>query len=105
MDDQQTGYSPKHKKMVAVIGRATFAYDSRNEVFLLTDGNKEGKVAVLSLAENKWELVTPNGDGCPPSDWGGGPYWGQPKGYYDPTHNVLVVHGGYTNRVWVYRHK
>lgn len=130
-EEQQTAYSPKHKKMVAVIGSATFAYDvvknewarlngkvpieahdakttfaydSLNDVFLLTDGNKEGKVAIFSLAEDKWELVTPKGDGCPPSDWGAGPYWSQPKGYYDPTHNVLVIHGCSTNRVWVYRH-
>jgi hypothetical protein len=131
-EEQQTAYSPTHKQMVAVIGsetfaydvvknewarlnravpieahdaKTTFAYDSRNDVFLLTDGNKDGKVAVFSLAENKWELVTPSGGGCPPSDWGGGPYWGQPKGYYDATHNVLVIHGGFTNRVWLYRHK
>ncbi len=132
MEEQQTAYSPKHKQMVAVIGSFTFAYDvvknewvklndqvpieahdaktmfaydSVNDVFLLTDGNKEGKVAVFSLGENKWELITPKGDGCPPSDYGAGKYWAQPKGYYDPRLNVLVVHGGMTDRVWVYRHK
>ena len=131
-EEQQTAYSPKHKKMVAVIGKATFAYDvvkniwSRlndeapieahdaktlfvydnvNDVFLLTDGNKEGKVAAFSLTENRWELVEPKGEGCPPSNYGAGNYWGQPKGYYDPRLNVLVVHGGMTNRVWLYRHK
>jgi len=131
-EEQQTAYSPKHKKMVAVIGKATFAYDitknewaklndqipieahdaktmfaydSINDVFLLTDGNKEGRVAVFSLAENKWELVTPKGDGCPPSNYGAGNYWAQPKGYFDPRLNVLVVHGGMTDRVWVYRHQ
>lgn len=131
-EEQQTAYSPKHQKMVAVIGNSTFAYDvvknswaklndsipieahdakttfvydSVSDVFLLTDGNKEGKVAVFSLAENSWELVTPKGEGCPPSNYGAGDYWAQPKGYFDPRHNVLVVHGGMTNRVWLYRHK
>lgn len=131
-EEQQSAYSSKHKKMVAVIGKATFAYDvlknewsrlnddapieahdaktmfaydSVSDVFLLTDGNKEGKVAAFSLAENKWELITPDGDGCPPSNYGAGNYWAQPKGYFDPRLNVLVVHGGCTNRVWVYRHK
>jgi len=75
-----------------------------SDVFLLTDGNKEGRVAVFSLTTNKWELVTPVGDGCPPSDYGAGKYWAQPKGYFDPRLNVLVVHGGMTERVWVYRH-
>jgi hypothetical protein len=130
-EEQQTAYSPKHKTMVAVIGTSTFgyhvlkdewsrlndaipmechdaktmfAYDSVSDVFLLTDGNKEGRVAVFSLATNKWELVTPSGDGCPPSDYGAGKYWAQPKGYFDPRLNVLVVHGGMTDRVWVYRH-
>jgi hypothetical protein len=84
--------------------KTMFAYDSVSDVFLLTDGNKEGRVAVFSLATNKWELVTPSGDGCPPSDYGAGKYWAQPKGYFDPRLNVLVVHGGMTDRVWVYRH-
>lgn len=131
-EEQQTAYSPIQKKMVAVIGgstfaydvaknewarlndkvpiqahdaRTTFAYDSVNDLFLLTDGNKEGKVAVFSLTRNEWELVTPAGDGCPPSNYGAGNYWAQPKGYFDPRLNVFVVHGGMTNRVWVYRHK
>lgn len=130
--EQQTAYSPKQKRLVAVIGTATFAYDvvknewarlndqapiqahdahtifaydSVNDRFLLTDGNQEGKVAVFSLTDNSWELVTPTGDGCPPSNYGAGNYWGQPKGYFDPRLNVLVVHGAMTNRVWVYRHK
>ena len=131
-EEQQTAYSPKHKQLVAVIGNSTFAYhvlknewsrlndqvplechdaktmfayDSVNDVFLLTDGNKQGRVAAFSLTGNKWEMVTPAGDGCPPSDYGAGKYWAQPKGYFDPRLNVLVVHGGMTDRVWVYRHQ
>ncbi len=130
-EEQQTAYSPKYKQMVAVIGKSTFAYDvvenhwvklndtipleahdaktmfaydSVNDVFLLTEGNEQGQVAAFSLPDNKWELITPHGDGCPPSNYGAGNYWGQPKGYFDPRLNVLVVHGGMTNRVWVYRH-
>jgi hypothetical protein len=130
-EELQTAYSPRDRKLVAVIGRATFAYDidanawlrlndaipieahdavttfaydSVSDAFLLTDGNREGRVAVYSLADNRWELVTPTGDGCPPSNYGAGDYWGQPKGYFDPRLNIFVVHGSMTDRVWVYRH-
>lgn len=127
--EQQTAYSAKHKKLVAVRGHDTFvydvpanqwskvvtderihghdahsvfAYDTHADVFLLAfppDGRgKELRLATFSLAANRWEMIEPVGPGIPVIKYGG--Y----AGYFDPRHNVFVVQGRYSERVWVYRH-
>lgn len=125
MSEQQTAYSPKHRKMVAVLGADTFiydidsnqwskseavndlikahdastvfAYDSAGDIFLLCEP-RTGKLAGFSLATGKWQSLAPAGDAMPKPPYCVG------KGYYDPTHNVLVIQPAYVNRMWVYRH-
>ena len=128
--EQQTAYSPKHRKLVAVRGPDTFiydvvadewsksvtderiyghdahsvfAYDSHADVFLLAfapDGRgKTLRLAAYSLASNKWQIIDPDGPDVPTIKYGG--Y----TGYYDPEHNVFVVQGRYSDRLWVYRHQ
>lgn len=128
--EQQAAYSPKHRKLVAVLGPDTFiynvaadawskpvtderiyghdahsvfAYDSHADVFLLAfapDGRgKELRLAAYSLAANTWQMINPAGPGVPAIQYGG--Y----TGYYDPQHNVLVIQGRYSDRLWVYRHQ
>ena len=61
-----------------------------------------GKVlhlAAYSTATNKWEIIEPNGPGIPVIKYGG--Y----TGYYNPHHNVFVIQGRYSDRLWVYRHQ
>ena len=123
--EQQMAYSPRHRKLVAVLKQATYAYDiDRNEwgklndavpftahdaktvfaydsvagVFLLADP-KRNKLAAFDPSAHAWRLVTPTGPGMPKPPWCVG------KGYYDPAHNVLVVQSAYKSRMWVYRHK
>lgn len=123
--EQQTAYSPKHKKLVAVIkndtfvydivknewshavhdediyghdARSVFAYDSVGEVFLLANPKSKTPLAAFSLKTNRWEKLTPKGSSIPT-----GRYVNY-RGYYDPIHNVFVVDGG-KNRVWVYRYQ
>jgi hypothetical protein len=121
--EQQTAYSPKHKKMVAVLGKDTFAYDIvRNEwsrlatderidahdartvfaydanadVFILCGPKQKTPLAVFDLKTSQWQPVTPKGPAPPRAQWEHG------KGYYDPAHNCFVLH----NRagLWLYRH-
>lgn len=121
----QTAYSPKHRKMVAVLGsetfcydidknewsklnadipfaahnaRTVFAYDSVGDVFLLARP-RTGQLAAYDLEANEWQLIEPDGPGIPK------PPWCEGKGYYDPTHNVFVVRSAFTQRMWLYRHK
>lgn len=130
MAEQQAAYSPKHRKLVGVLGPDTFvydvvagawskpvtderiyghdahsvfAYDSHADVFLLAfapDGRgKELRLAAYSLAANRWQMIDPAGPGVPAIQYGG--Y----TGYYDPDHNVFVIQGRYSDRLWVYRHQ
>ena len=122
----QSAYSAKHQAMVSVLGpdayaydivknewsklchdprlnahdaSTTFAYDSHADVFLLADPrNKKAPLAAFSLTTKQWEIIEPAGAGFLKSTEG------NPRGYYDPEHNVFVVHGGDTKHIWVYRH-
>ena len=123
--EQQIAYSQKDKMLVAVRGpntygydiatnvwsklchderidghdaRTVFAYDSVGDVFLLAHPRKH-QLAAFGVAEGKWEVVEPNGPGFPKVQYGAG------RGYYDPEHNVFVVHNGHARKLWVYRHK
>jgi len=125
MSEVQTAYSAKHKKMVAVLKNDTFVYDvAKNEwakvnsderiyahdaktifayddaadVFLLANPKGDTKLAAFSLETNKWEIVTPQGETFPKSQFG------SYMGYYDPQHRVFVVQGRYANQMWIYRH-
>ena len=123
--EQQTAYSPQHKKMVAVLGIETFvydivknewskseathaflrssdadsvfAYDSAADVFLLCNP-RSGTLGGYSLKTDAWQQLVPKGDAMPKPPYCVG------KGYYDPTFNVLVIQPAYTDRMWVYRH-
>ncbi|HOX04807.1 MAG TPA: hypothetical protein PK280_00280 [Planctomycetota bacterium] len=121
----QTAYSPKHRKMVAVLEKSTYSYDiDKNEwsklnddipftamdcntvfacdtnagAFLLADP-RANAVAAFDPAANKWEKLSPKGSGMPKPPYCTG------KGYYDPKFNVFVVQSAYTGSMWVYRHK
>jgi len=122
--ETQLRYSPKHKKIVAVLATNTFCYDvvknewsllnsnipfkandantifeydSTNDVFLLVDC-RALKIASFDLKTNEWKTIEAKGAQLkkPPYCVG--------KGYYDPTYNVLVVQSAYTPYMWVYRH-
>ena len=125
----QAAYSPKHRKLVAVLENDTFVYDVQNDRWskVATDGRifghdaksvfgydpgsdqfllafppggkgKDLKLAVFSLADEKWRIVEPGGAGAiPPTKYG------SYAGYFDPKHGVFVVQGRYVDRVWVYR--
>lgn len=123
--EQQTAYSPRHRKLVAVLkdttwawdidknewsklnadvpfmahdAKTVFAYDSAAGVFLLADP-KSNKLAAFDPDANKWQVITPEGPGMPKPPYCVG------KGYYDPSQNVLVVQSAYSQKMWVYRHK
>lgn len=123
--EQQTAYSEKSKKIVAVLGTSTFAYDLKSnawsklndavpfraddaktvfaydntaDVFMLCDP-RNNKLATYSLEKNEWSEVTPKGPGIPKPPFNIG------KGYYDPAHNVFVVQSASASKIWVYRHK
>jgi hypothetical protein len=127
MAEQQTAYSPKHRKLVAVLGHETFvydvpadewskvntderiyghdahsvfAYDSRADVFLLAYA-PDGRGKELQLAA--FSLATNRWELIEPNRPPAIQYGGY-TGYYDPRHNTFVVQGRYSNRVWVYRH-
>lgn len=123
--EQQVAYSSRHRKLVAVIGRAThvydidanawsrlpgdrsleahdartiFAYDSNSDTFLLAKAGRakgEGALFAMSLTDGKWREIQPKGP-LPYARWSPG------QGFYHPEHNVLVCH--LPGRVWVYRH-
>ena len=129
MSEVQTAYSPKHKKLVAVLkhdtfiydvaanqwskvvtdkriyghdARSVFAYDQAADTFLLAfppDGRgKKLRLASFSLSTKRWEMIEPKGAGIPQVKFG------LYAGFYDAQHNVLVIQGRYSDRVWVYRH-
>lgn len=125
MSEVQTAYSPKHKKLVAVLkhdtfvydvaknewskaatderieahdARTVFAYDEAADVFLLANPKGATKLAAFSLATGKWQVLKPQGEMFPESKYG------SYMGYYDPVYNVFVVQGRSTNNMWVYRH-
>lgn len=128
MSELQTAYSPKHRKVVAVLkhdtfiydvaanewskvvtderiyghdARSVFVYDEAADTFLLAfppDGRgKKLRLAAFSLSTRRWEIIKPGGDDIPEVKFG------LYAGYYDPQHNVLVIQGRYSDRVWVYR--
>jgi hypothetical protein len=124
VSEQQMAYTPRHRKIVAVLKGSTFAYDlDQNEwsrlegevpftahdaktvfaydgvgdVFLLASP-RDSKFAVYDLKTDRWTTPKPNGPGIPKPPYCVG------KGYYDPNHNVFVVQSAYTQRMWVYRH-
>jgi len=122
----QSAYSAKHGKLVGVLGADTyaydigknewakvchderinahdattsFAYDSNADVFLLAaPKSKTAPLAAFSLVTGKWEVIEPAGDTYPNAQYG------NPRGYYDPEHNVFLIHNGDTRNFWVYRH-
>jgi hypothetical protein len=129
MSEQQAAYSPRHKKIVAVLKHDTyvydvaddhwekvktderifghdahsvFAYDDKSDVFLLAFP-PDGRGKELRLAA--FSLETGEWELIEPN----GPgvpqtMYGGYMGYYDPQHNALVIHGRYGNQAWVYRH-
>ena len=129
MAEQQTAYSARHKKLVAVLRHDTFvydvpadrwskvatderifghdahsvfAYDEHADVFLLAFP-PEGRGKQLRLAA--FSLATGRWETIEPA----GPgipaiQYGGYTGYFDPRHNGLVVQGRYSDQVWVYRH-
>ncbi|GMV81038.1 MAG: hypothetical protein AMXMBFR7_22220 [Planctomycetota bacterium] len=123
--EQQTAYSTKDKKIVAVLHNTTFAYDvaknewsklndtvplkasdaatvfaydSNADIFLLCDP-RNGKLAAYSLSANEWKEITPTGPAMPKPPYCVG------KGYYDPAHNAFVVQPASSSKMWLYRHK
>eukprot|EP00913_Durusdinium_trenchii_P019517 g18347.t1 len=113
--EQQMAYSPKLKRIIAVLNRDTysydlkknewskregripfpahdaktvFAYDSTSNVFLLASP-RDGRLAAYDANADKWTEITPKGPGIPKPPYCVG------RGYYDPTHNVYVVQSAY----------
>jgi hypothetical protein len=125
LSEQQSAYSPKHKKLVAVLkhdtfvydivknewskactderidahdARTVFAYDAAGDVFLLANPTGKTPLAAFSLQTNQWEILQPKGPAMPTG------MYVHYRGYYDPVHNVFVVDGG-RGRLWVYRYQ
>ncbi len=128
--EQQAAYSPRHRKLVAVLGSDTFVYDvaanewkkavtdprihahdaksifvydSHADVFLLAYP-PHGKGNALQLAA--FSLATGTWELIRPS----GPaiprvQYGNYAGYYDIQRNMLVIHGRNSDRFWAYRHR
>ncbi len=119
----QTAYSSKHKKLFAVLkndlfaydinsstwsklctdkrifghdAKTIFAYDSVGDVLILAGPRQKTRFATYDIKNNKWEVFTPKGSNMTREPWGEG------KGYYDPKHNVFVLHN---KGLWLYRHK
>lgn len=130
MSEVQTAYSPKHGKLVAVLkndtfvydvkanqwtkavtderiyahdAQSVFAYDSATDAFLLAfppgGRGKQLSLAAYSLETNRWEIVKPDGPEVPATQFG------SYMGYYDERHEVFVVQGRNSSRMWVYRQK
>jgi len=129
MSEVQTAYSPRHKKVVAVLkhdafvydvaanrwekvatnpriyahdAKSVFAYDDHADVFLLAFP-PDGRGKKLQLAA--FSLKTNRWELITPK----GPgvpetKYGSYMGYYDPQQNVFVVQGRYSDRMWVYRY-
>lgn len=126
MSEQQVAYSPRHRKLVAVIkhdtfvydvaknewskvatderifghdARSTFVYDEVGDVFLLSNPREENALAAFSLEDNRWEILQPDGSAVPKKAYGA--Y----KGFYHPVHNVFVLHCENRGTNWVYRYR
>jgi len=127
--EQQVAYSPKDRKLVAVLkhdtyvydidtnewskvdtnplifghdGHSVFSYDQHADAFLLAYKPK-GKGKLLSLATfslNTMKWAPVVPNGPAVPKTPHGGY----TGYYDPQHNVFVVQGRRVNQMWVYRH-
>jgi len=124
--EAQMAYSPKHKKIVAVVGkdtfvydfatnawskacteegqhasdsRSVFAYDSASDVFLLYNAPKGEWDKARDL--RAFDLKTLKWEKLAPQ--GAAVPTDCRKGYYDPEHNALVIAG--QGPVWVYRYK
>lgn len=127
----QVAYSPKARKLVALVGSKAWTYDvARNEwAFLCEDPATQGfhgrSVFVYVPAADAFLLVQP---GPETRSRKRSPYiireltlarrtwrtiqpngppprkgtWWPPAGYYDPIHKVLVTYN--TEEIWVYRH-
>ncbi|MEX0715601.1 MAG: hypothetical protein WD066_03400 [Planctomycetaceae bacterium] len=125
----QMAYSPRHKKIVAVLGPNTFAYDiGANEwKHAVTDERNKAHDASTVFAYDSVSdlfllLNRPKGQYEPDVELRGFrlatgkwetitpkgemvqkiPYGGL-AGYFDPRHEVFVVYNS-SDRVWVYRH-
>jgi hypothetical protein len=121
--EQQMVYVAPLKRIIAVMGRSTFAYDfatnqwSRRsapvpfdaydfktvfayddaaEVCLLADP-KNNRLAAYDPKADAWKSIDIN-PGLPKPPYCVG------KGYYDPKYNVLVIQSAYTDRMWIYRY-
>ncbi|MGQ9663463.1 MAG: hypothetical protein ACUVWX_14180 [Kiritimatiellia bacterium] len=126
----QMAYSPKHRKIVAVLGKDTFVYDLEANAWSKVCEDEQNKASdsatvfaydsvsdvflLLNAPKGQWnlerelrsfDLKTVKWETLSPK----GemvqrlPYCGQ-AGYFDPLHNVFVVYGS-TERVWVYRYR
>jgi len=129
MSEQQSAYSPKHQKLVAVLEHDTFvydvvknhwsklvtderiyghdacsvfAYDSHADVFLLafSPGGRGKKLKLAALSLDTGRWEIIEAQGPPVPETKFGHY----MGYYDPQHNALVIQGRYSDRMWAYRH-
>jgi len=122
--EAQLRYASKHKSIIAVIEKNTFAYDtiknewrklnetipfkaddantifdydSASDCFLLCNP-RDGKLACFDYSKNTWQLIVPNGPGIPK------PAYCVGKGYYDSIYNVYVIQSAYTNKILIYKH-
>ncbi len=79
-----------------------FVYDSNNDVFLLMQPAL-GTLRAYSIVTKTWTTLAPQGQITPFPNT-------KTAGYFDPTHNALVVYQhaatfGEVSRVWLYRYK
>lgn len=124
--EAQMAYSPKHRKLVAVLAKDTFVYDIATNVWSKVC-TEEGQYAsdfrtvfaydctadvflLFNAPKGEWDetrnlrafdLNTGKWETLAPQ--GAGLPKGIRKGYYDPEHNVFVLAD--KGPVWVYRHK
>ena len=126
VSEQQMAYSPKHRKIVAVVAKDTFVYDLATNIWskACTEAGQyasdcrtvfayDGAADVFLLfnaPKGEWNderelrafsLATGKWETLAPQ--GAAVPKGIRKGYYDPEHNVLVLAG--QGPVWVYRHR
>lgn len=126
----QMAYSPKHRKLVAVLGKSTFVYDLETNAWARACDDERNQASdsatvfaydrvgdvflLLNDYKGQWDLARElRAFSLTANKWEtlepkGGTvqkreYCGT-AGYYDPAHNVFVVYNS-TERVWVYRYK
>ena len=126
----QMAYSPKHRKLVAVLDKDTFVYDVAANAWSKACADERNKALdsstvfaydsvgdvflLLNAPKGQWDLERElRAFSLTANQWAtlepkGGTvqrreYCGT-AGYYDTAHNVLVVYNS-TERVWVYRYK